>query len=271
MVLNRCPFCEHGNPPEAVFCSHCGGQLDLAPCPKCGAVNKVTAESCYQCKAPLRSGGTATPPPEPPPAKSRKTVERLAGLAAVVLIVTIAWFASRGTSLPPAPATSAGGTAATGAGPIGTGVPAASSPSAPEAKPANGVKPANGTKAANGEPRGPRTAAKASTEPARAEPATAAAAVTDAAPAEPPETAPTPVRRLRAEPLKPAAPDTGPCTPAKAALGLCPLKDGASPAPGAPGPQAAKPAGQESPRPEACTEAVAALGLCAPETRTGRP
>jgi hypothetical protein len=62
-----------------------------------------------------------------------------------------------------------------------------------------------------------------------------------------------------------------PCTEAKAALGLCVLKDNAGPAPSAPGTQAAKPAGQDPPRSEACTEAVAALGLCAPGTRTGRP
>ena len=36
-----------------MFCSACGGQLSLAPCPNCEAVNDVTASVCHACKAEL--------------------------------------------------------------------------------------------------------------------------------------------------------------------------------------------------------------------------
>ena len=264
MVLDRCPFCEHGNPPDAVFCSHCGGQLDLAPCPKCGAVNKVSAEACYQCKAPIARPQATSPPTSitPAPSTARRTIERAAGVAAILLIVAIAWFASRGTS-PPAPAPSAGGAAATGAGTIGT------SPPATLAQPVKAVPAEPAKTEANEKTEAPAARRKARSEAAVEAPASAPA--TDSAPvAAESVPVPAPARTPRAEPAKLPAADVGTCTEAKAALGLCVMKDSASPAAGAAGPQAAKPAGQDSPRPEACTEAVAALGLCAPGTSTGR-
>ena len=48
-----CRFCEHNNPTGSNFCNKCGGQLNLLPCPSCGAVVDVTAKSCYQCHTKL--------------------------------------------------------------------------------------------------------------------------------------------------------------------------------------------------------------------------
>lgn len=53
MSRSYCPFCEHGNPADAKYCSECGGALHLAPCPRCGAVNLTTAAACYQCRGTL--------------------------------------------------------------------------------------------------------------------------------------------------------------------------------------------------------------------------
>jgi hypothetical protein len=66
MFPTQCPFCEHGNPADAKFCSDCGGALHLAPCPKCGAVNEVAVSVCYQCRSQLRGHGTADAPAAPP-------------------------------------------------------------------------------------------------------------------------------------------------------------------------------------------------------------
>ena len=64
MSSTQCPFCEHGNPADAKYCSECGGALHLAPCPHCGAVSLVTATVCYQCRRPLqgRKTGDAVDP-----------------------------------------------------------------------------------------------------------------------------------------------------------------------------------------------------------------
>src|SRR5205085_268336 len=53
-----CRFCGHATAPDAKFCSACGAQVNLLPCPRCGAVNDKAAAACYQCKRPL-SGGPA--------------------------------------------------------------------------------------------------------------------------------------------------------------------------------------------------------------------
>ena len=54
-----CRFCEHTNPGGSRFCNQCGGQLNLLPCPRCGAVSDVTATTCYKCHGQLwgRSSG----------------------------------------------------------------------------------------------------------------------------------------------------------------------------------------------------------------------
>lgn len=45
----QCPFCDSLNPQGARFCSACGAQLNLVPCPRCGAVNDAAALRCHQC------------------------------------------------------------------------------------------------------------------------------------------------------------------------------------------------------------------------------
>ena len=47
----QCLFCQHLNPADAVFCDDCGGQLNLQPCDRCGAVDSRTATNCYKCGA----------------------------------------------------------------------------------------------------------------------------------------------------------------------------------------------------------------------------
>ena len=47
----QCLFCQHLNPPDAAFCDACGGQLNLQPCERCGAVDSRTATNCYKCGA----------------------------------------------------------------------------------------------------------------------------------------------------------------------------------------------------------------------------
>ncbi len=53
MDSKKCQFCEHGNPADSKYCSECGGCLYLLPCPHCGAVTDVTADTCYQCHGQL--------------------------------------------------------------------------------------------------------------------------------------------------------------------------------------------------------------------------
>ena len=57
MSLTRCPYCVHGNPADAKFCSACGGALHLPPylasCPRCGTVNPVKATECCWCRGQL--------------------------------------------------------------------------------------------------------------------------------------------------------------------------------------------------------------------------
>ncbi len=64
MSPTLCRFCEQPNPPDSRFCNACGGQLNLAPCPHCGAVNDVTATNCHQCSARSEQAGW-TPPTSP--------------------------------------------------------------------------------------------------------------------------------------------------------------------------------------------------------------
>jgi hypothetical protein len=53
MPYLHCHFCATSNPAGATFCSACGGQLNLAPCPHCEAVNELTAPVCHSCKGEL--------------------------------------------------------------------------------------------------------------------------------------------------------------------------------------------------------------------------
>jgi len=47
----RCLFCQHLNPAGATFCNDCGGQLNLQPCNRCGAIDNRAARNCYKCGA----------------------------------------------------------------------------------------------------------------------------------------------------------------------------------------------------------------------------
>jgi len=71
-----CPFCEKSNPPDAKFCSACGGALHLAPCPHCGAVNDVNSASCFQCGRELAAQGAGAVPVEIARAESAPATAR---------------------------------------------------------------------------------------------------------------------------------------------------------------------------------------------------
>lgn len=47
----QCLFCKHLNPADGIFCDDCGGQLNLQPCDRCGAVDSRAASNCYKCGA----------------------------------------------------------------------------------------------------------------------------------------------------------------------------------------------------------------------------
>ncbi|SFB68728.1 Double zinc ribbon [Polaromonas sp. OV174] len=47
----KCLFCQHLNPAGAIFCNDCGGQLNLQPCERCGAIDSRSARKCYKCGA----------------------------------------------------------------------------------------------------------------------------------------------------------------------------------------------------------------------------
>jgi ribosomal protein L40E len=74
----RCSFCQSDNPPESRFCNACGGQLNLVPCPQCGAVNESHAPACFQCQAGLTSSQTD---PDLTPASIRAPLDTVRGSA----------------------------------------------------------------------------------------------------------------------------------------------------------------------------------------------
>jgi hypothetical protein len=228
-----CPFCEKPCPPDAKFCSACGGALHLAPCPACGAVNDVSAASCFQCGE--RLGGprpeTAETAPvekaEAPPASARgkrSPVWIAAGLVILGAVGVLGYFALAPRTEMAAPATPTvvdtapreAGPARIDAGAITPVLPerpvAAPSPTRPERKAVESIR-----------PRAPKA-------PAREAQAT---------------------RRVEAA----KGIGTAECTAQALALGLC-REAGEAPAPVAP---AAVPRGDEE-----CTEVAAALGLCEP-------
>lgn len=51
----QCRFCEQDNPAGSHFCNSCGAQLNLKPCPRCGAINEADASACRQCSETLAS------------------------------------------------------------------------------------------------------------------------------------------------------------------------------------------------------------------------
>ena len=277
MFPNTCPFCDHGNPEDAKFCSACGGALHLVPCLRCGAVNDVAATACYQCHDRLPGRGTDALGPESPTAEViRPLLHRhsrvIVGMAVIAAVAVLGYYGYRLRSLVDSPQPTAADSKASGPGATaGAGVirrdtaagdtipartdfsakpttkPAISLPEAPVAGPA---------RAAAEQPRAGR-------QPVESREAKAAAALI----ARPQATAAGKARRR--EPPQPEA-----CTESVAALGLCPPefvqkkeaeKAAAIGATARPQANAASKAGrQEPPRQEACTEAVAALGLCTP-------
>ena len=58
MLVVQCPSCDHINPADANLCRGCRLPLpevswQLAPCPRCGALNGITATPCWSCNADL--------------------------------------------------------------------------------------------------------------------------------------------------------------------------------------------------------------------------
>jgi hypothetical protein len=284
MILGACPFCEHVNPADSKFCNVCGGALHLAHCPRCGAVNDVTATACYQCHDPFPGRKPGAPEPDQPAPQASKPLplpkSRLAVGAAILVVVSISGYygyskrwlidpsqppAAGNDAIRPDNRTDAGvalGEAAIrvthtaradeSAGPVGSAFAKREIP-VPNAKPA----PA-GPSRSDSEPAGSRKSKLAAT------PATQAKAGSTARSGE---------RGL---------PGDQACTEPVAALGLCTFRPGekkdtekASPEPAEIArPQSVvlgKTAGQESPGGQACTTAAAALGLCTPQlTQEGR-
>ena len=277
MFPNACPFCDHGNPEDAKFCSACGGALHLVPCLRCGAVNDVAATACYQCHDRLPGRGTDALGPESPAAVvSRPLLHRhsrvIVGMAVVAAFAVLGYYGYRQRSLVDSPQSTAAGSKASAPGATaGAGVIRRDA-AAGDTEPASAdfsVKPA--TRPAISLPQAPvadpaRAAAvppRAGRQPVESREAKAAAALIT----RPQATAAG--KAQRREPPRPVA-----CTESVAALGLCPpqlVQKKEAETAAAVGtiarPQAnasSKAGGQESPRQEACTEAVAALGLCAP-------
>jgi len=276
MSLNSCPFCEHGNPADAKFCSACGGALHLVQCPRCGAVSDVKAATCYQCHGPLQGRGTDALDPAPSAAEASRPLPRwharvIVATAVVAAIAVLGYYSYRQRSLVDAPVPQAASSEASGRGaPAGGGVirrdAVVGDTTSPNAD--KSVRPA-GPATSPPEPsladptRDTEIPPRAVRRPVESRNATAAAAPI----VRPQARGAGKARRL--EPPRPVA-----CTESVAALGLCPpgsvqKKEAetavATRAIARPQANAAgKAGGQVPPRQEACTEAVAALGLCTP-------
>jgi ribosomal protein L40E len=267
MFPNNCPFCEHGNPADAKFCSACGGALHLVPCPRCGAVSDVIATTCYQCHGQLPGRGTdALDPASPATEVSRPLPRRqsrvFVGTTILAAIVGLGYYSYRHRSLVEAAEPQAASgvasirSALVGAGVIrrdavaGDSVPTSAATSPP------GIQLAVPTRETETPPRAVR-------RPVESRNATVAVAPI----ARPQATDAGKARRLE-------LPRPVECTESVAALGLCPPDSFqrkvaetafSTRAFARPQANAASKAGvQAPPRQEACTEAVAALGLCTP-------
>src|SRR5262245_17918030 len=294
MSFTRCPFCEHGNPADAKFCSECGGALHLAPCTSCGAVNQVTANTCYQCRSPLPGRGAPGPVPlepadlllesSPLPFTSRSlpvaTVPEILPVA-VVSAPTPRWRSRAivGTVVVVAVA-ALGYSAYRQRGMPGEPPPQSAGNEASERGTATGVVRRNSAAEIPGSPAG---AGAGSASAAILPTGTALAPPARAASEQPRRTGPAAVER-------PQAPREGgatgpisvePCTEGAAALGLCVMSPVRKKAPETaatlevtiervPATSPGSSSGQGPARPQACTEAVAALGLCPPGTTQGR-
>jgi len=258
MSLNSCPYCEQDNPAEAKFCNACGGALHLVPCARCGAVNDITASTCYQCHVQLPGRGTDARDAAQPTAEVSKPLPGapsriIVGAAVLAAIALLGYYGYRQTPLVDAPQPPAASGEASGrGGSAGAGVIG-------------------------------RDAAAGDTTPAKADdvaqPASPATAPPETPLADPAPAAAIPPRAATAG--RRAPPRQELCTEAAAALGLCTMTpDQKKQAEAAAAIKAAiarpeatdagKAGGQEPPGQEACTEAVAALGLCTPASTQRR-
>jgi hypothetical protein len=277
MSVNRCPFCEYGNPAGSKFCSECGGALHLVPCPRCGAVSEIAATVCYQCRGPLPGRTSDALAPSSPAAEVSRSLPRppsrvIVGATVIAAIAVLGYYGYRQRSFVEAPQPPAASSEASGRGaPAGAGVigpdaaagdttPARADDGAGLTSPATSpseTPPVGLTRAAANQPRADR-------QPVESPEAKGAAA---------PIARPQAINPSRAVERRPPRPDA--CTEAVAALGLCtpkPVQKKEAETADAikaviARPQATdtgKAGGQEPPRQEACTEAAAALGLCTP-------
>jgi len=243
-----CPFCGHASAALDKFCSECGGALHLVPCMQCGAVNDVAANSCYQCRSPLRGRGADVP-------SDRETAPVLEvpghrhalamGVAATLLAaIVLGYFAHRGMSIKRA------------------AVPPAASKAMPPPAPAPVAAPA-ASPAWEAQHSSPPP-----TESRRAQAVKASKAAGRARPADPP------AARATSAPLIKSRPDPAPreaqgCPEEVAALDLC------RPDPGKLEPIVGSgiDSSAVAPRPAqstACAAGVAALDLCPPDSQQRR-
>jgi len=264
MSLNRCPYCEHGNPADAKFCSACGGALHLVPCPRCGAVSDVTATVCYQCHGQLPGRGTDALDSVLPAAEVSRPVPRrrsrvIVGTAVLAAIGVLGYNSYRQRSPVDAPQPAAASSEASGRGsPAGAGVgrrDAAAGDTTP-AKADDSARPASPATRLPETPLAGPTRAAANQPRADRQPVESRETKVTAAPIASPQV----IDAGKAGRQKVSRPEA--CTESIASLGLCTpesvqMKEAETAAAG-------KAGVQELPRQEACTEAVAALGLCAP-------
>lgn len=249
-IPGACPFCEHVNPADSKFCNTCGGALHLAHCPRCGAVNDVTATACYQCRDPISNRSPDAPGSDQPSAHASKPQplpkSRLAiGAAILVLISTLGYYGySKSRLIDPAQPLAARKDA-----------------SRPDNRTDSGVASREEAIRVTHTAKPDEKAVPVGSAIAKRE--TPVPGVTPAA---------APVTRAKAAGTAKSGerglPGGEACAEPLAALGLCRFKtEIARPQPVA----LRKSAGQESPRGQTCTTAAAALGLCTPQlTQEGK-
>ena len=279
MVFTKCKYCEHGNPPDSKYCNSCGATLTLAPCPHCGAVNEVTAATCYQCRGNLRQASTDESAAALPVAVSAESASRrpsrvVLGTAAIVFVAGIGYYAYRQPAVVGQPVSKAPSADTQGRGEPAPPVPTSATPPVPApatppvpvaATPPPEVVPAEPVAAPTIPPAPPQAIERRARGQPAASPEATAGASSALQPTTPPAARP---RATIAKPGEPESPRVAPCTERLAALGLCayrPLaRNDARVAPPVPAEVARSPATIGA---EACTEAVAALGLCTPNSK----
>jgi hypothetical protein len=270
MILGACPFCEHVNPADSKFCNACGGALHLAHCPRCGAVNDVTASACYQCHDPISGRRPGAPEPDQPAPQASKPLPirkyRVAAGAAILVLVSISGYYGYSelrlvdSSRPLAARNDASGP--DNRTDTGVALREAAIRVTHTAKADERAEPAGSAFARREIPVPGATSAPAGPSRSDGDPAVSRDS----------KLAATPVTRAKASSTATSGerglPGNEACTEPVAALGLCTFL-----------PEITRPqsvalgesAGQESPRGQTCTTAAAALGLCTPPvTQEGR-